>query len=475
MAFDFPNTPAVGDLYPVTPVGAQPQYKWNGYAWMPSFPGGGGGASITVSDAPPTSPSDNALWWESDTGRLHLRYKDVDSSQWVQAAASAADVGAPDAVRYTAQTPVASDQLQARANIFAAPLDAIAFNGMQLNGSMDISQELGAGGTTSVASTYVCDGWKSTTGSATGLAWSTVGSPTTTFPGFSSALFYTVQTAKAALATSDMISFQQNIEGYRIVRLAWGTSIAMPLTIAFWTAHFRPGTYSVSVRNFDGSRSYVTTYMQNVSNAKEYKVITIPGCTDGTWKIDNTIGIILNFGFGCGTTYTAPSINGWLTANYVQAAAQVNAVAATSDVGRITGVVVLPGSDAPSAARSPYIMRPYDQELLLAKRYFETSISNSPSTTDGVSGGFGVMLSPTRCVSAGLWTVRKRATPTFTIQHPLDATPSQIWFPGSASANVAAMAGATLNGWGHYFDFPAGTGLVIGQAGTFHWKADARL
>ena len=46
---------------------------------------GGGGASVTISDTPPAaSPGD--LWWESDTGRLKIRYQDTDSTQWVDVA-----------------------------------------------------------------------------------------------------------------------------------------------------------------------------------------------------------------------------------------------------------------------------------------------------------------------------------------------------------------------------------------------------
>lgn len=50
--------------------------------------GGGsssGGASVSVSDAPPTSPTANSLWWQSNTGILKIYYTDVDSSQWVDA------------------------------------------------------------------------------------------------------------------------------------------------------------------------------------------------------------------------------------------------------------------------------------------------------------------------------------------------------------------------------------------------------
>jgi len=48
------------------------------------FAGGGsssgGGASVSISDAPPTSPTANSLWWQSNTGILKIYYTDADSS-----------------------------------------------------------------------------------------------------------------------------------------------------------------------------------------------------------------------------------------------------------------------------------------------------------------------------------------------------------------------------------------------------------
>ena len=48
----------------------------------------GGGASVTVSATPPSSPSVGNLWWDSDSGRLFIYYTDVDTSQWVEAVQS---------------------------------------------------------------------------------------------------------------------------------------------------------------------------------------------------------------------------------------------------------------------------------------------------------------------------------------------------------------------------------------------------
>jgi hypothetical protein len=46
------------------------------------------GASVTISDDAPGSPTAGDLWWESDTGKLKIYYSDTDSNQWVDASPS---------------------------------------------------------------------------------------------------------------------------------------------------------------------------------------------------------------------------------------------------------------------------------------------------------------------------------------------------------------------------------------------------
>jgi hypothetical protein len=64
------------------------------------FTGGGGsssgGASVSISDAPPTSPTANSLWWQSNTGILKIYYTDTDSSQWVDASPSSSGSSSTD-------------------------------------------------------------------------------------------------------------------------------------------------------------------------------------------------------------------------------------------------------------------------------------------------------------------------------------------------------------------------------------------
>lgn len=47
--------------------------------------GGGGAATVSVSDAAPSSPAANSLWWDSAIGQLRIYYNDGDTSQWVDA------------------------------------------------------------------------------------------------------------------------------------------------------------------------------------------------------------------------------------------------------------------------------------------------------------------------------------------------------------------------------------------------------
>jgi len=251
---------------------------------------------------------------------------------------------------------------------YAAPFDALAYNGMQINGSMEVSQEFGDN-TVSISGQHPADGWRLLKAGTSVVAvnrYSLQG----IFPGFIHAqIGIAVSTAQPSLATTDYVFLQHSIEGYRTGKLAWGAgSSASPITISFWTGHTRTGTYSGSIRNSALDRAYVFTYTQNVSTVPEYKSITIPGDTIGTWLNTNGTGMILTFTVASGTAFLAAP--GWQAGNFVGSPSQVNGVAATSDNFRITAVTVHPGTQAPTAAQSPLVMRPYDQELVTCQRYY---------------------------------------------------------------------------------------------------------
>jgi hypothetical protein len=387
---------------------------WSG--WLKS-------AGVASSTTPPSPASDNSLWWDPARGKLFVRYTDADSSQWVEAVAvpevdvdEIIDAVSASAVRYDvaqaltepqqlqARTNIAVDaavagkavlydaaqsltenqKITARRNIYAAPFDALAYSGMQINGSFGVSQQLGL--SVAAASGYFCDGWQIAFSGT--MAGNCAAYPQSLVWGISNSAVVQILTAQASVTGSNFALIMQSIEGYRIERLGWGTPGARPVTIGFWTSHHRPGVYSVVLRNAASDRSCGVTYTHNAADATQYNVVTFPGCTDGVWNASNGIGAFLMFSFAAGPTLTLPAEGVWTTGNFVAAPGQVNAVAATSDVFRLTGVVIVPGYEAPSAAQSPLIMRPFDQELVTCRRYWRDYRSLIASGNNLATGGF---------------------------------------------------------------------------------------
>jgi hypothetical protein len=295
-----------------------------------------------------------------------------------------------------------TDDASNRAAIYAAPFDALAYNGMQINGSMEVSQERGFGAGAPASQDFICDGWRQyTDATSVGIAGFCVSPSGVIVAGLGNRLEVAITAAGTPTGTQ-YVQVGQSIEGYRASRLGWGLAGPQSITIGFWTAHNRTGIYSVVVRNDAQTRSYAATYTQNASDTWEYKTVTIPGCTDGIWQITNLVGIRLNFPLACGPGGIAPTAGAWYNAAYFAAPGQVNSVASGTDKFRLTGVVVLPGIEAPSAARSPLIMRPYDQELLTCQRYWEK-----------ISGGYRQTMTSNGCVGITVpFKVMKRSSPT---------------------------------------------------------------
>jgi len=274
-------------------------------------------------------------------------------------------------VRYdVAQTLTVAETQQARTNIYAAPFDAMAYNNILINGAMEISQEFGITtvNATNGADKRVIDRWRVWTDGGQVLNFAqqtTINLPN----GFPAALQMTVATANASPTATHHASIYQAIQGNRIAHLAWGTVNAQPITIGFWFWAFSAGTYSGAITNAAGTRCYPYSFTASAS-VWEYKTITIPGETTGTWAKDNSIAAYLYFNYMCSTTYGGTA-GAWTTANKIGVSGLTNGVVNTSQAFLITGVVIIPGIQAPSAAQSTLIVRPYYEELILCQGSYQ--------------------------------------------------------------------------------------------------------
>ena len=87
-----PSTPSNGDLWFKSDEAVLKVRYEDGSSnqWVDALPmgnsTGAGGASVTVSDTAPNSASAGDMWWHSDEGRLKIYYEDATpDSQWVDA------------------------------------------------------------------------------------------------------------------------------------------------------------------------------------------------------------------------------------------------------------------------------------------------------------------------------------------------------------------------------------------------------
>jgi hypothetical protein len=294
-------------------------------------------------------------------------------------------------------------------------------------------------------------------------------------PGFNYVLVANVTTANAAPGAADRCTVSNRIEGYRIARLAWGSASAQPITIGFWVFAKRAGNYSGAVTNGGtATRSYPFSFTL-AANVWQYITVTVPGCTDGTWNTGNGTGLEIFFTLMAGTSKQAAA-GAWAAGDFQGATGTINGVAATTDSFLIGGLIVVPGNEAPSAVRSPFIMRPFDQELVLCQRYWEKSYNyaTAPATNTAV-GLCGLTLlavgGTTNSQSMIFFKTRKRATPTILLWSGTGVANQFSSLPDGSNS----FATAFISGSPGEASFGVGNNTTNSSGVYIHYAADARL
>lgn len=366
-----------------------------------------------------------------------------------------------------------------RPKIGTAPFDAMAYMGLEINGGMEVSQEVGTTSTAVVSATdkYIVDQWL--LGFTSAIPAVVVGqqiSATPTPPaGFSAALQMKATTADASLAAGEYFCMRQPIEGLRTARLGFGAAGAQAVTIGFWVYTTIAGTMTASIRNSATNRSYVTDVTINNAATWEYKTVTIPGDTSGTWLTTTGVGLHLTFCFGSGSTYQGTN-NTWNAANNFATASTTNFFASNNNVAVLTGVTVLPGTEMPISARSQN-RRHFADEHRACQRYWQKSYGygTAPAANDQL--GAVIVTTTVTASYTPLGSVRfpvvMRAAPTITLYSPLTgSTGSPIRFLIGASDNAGATYGIGDTG---FLINVNGVSVGANEYIMTHYVANARL
>lgn len=202
--------------------------------------------------------------------------------------------------------------------------------------------------------------------------------------GFGNSLKMECTIADASPATSDYLFISHKFEGNQLQSIAKGTSDAKPLTLSFWVKSNVTGTYAVYGRDDDNTRGVGGTYSITSSGVWEYKTISIPADTVGSFDNDNSKSFQIEWWLASGTDFssgTTPSAWEVYDSTDRNGSANVNLASATSNYWQITGVQLEVGTATPFEHRS------YSDQLQACRRYFQ--IIGSASTTQRVADTFG--------------------------------------------------------------------------------------
>jgi hypothetical protein len=373
-----------------------------------------------------------------------------------------------------------SNTAASRTLLAAAPSEALAYSGMQVNGAMEVAQE---NGTSVVALTatgalqfkYLLDGVMAGTRGTFAATAQQVAAPSG-MPA-AKALKIAVTTVQSSLGANDELTVMLPIEGVRTSRLLSGTSLANPQSLGFWFCAHRTGAYSGSVMNAGKTRACPFSFTVTAADTPQWISLSganaIAADTAGTWLNDSNVGSYLTICLAAGssrvgtaaawTTTTSPGLAGVTGTS--------NGVGSTSDIFYIGNLIALPGVELPPSDRAPFIMRPFDQERLACMRYWQKSCDYA--TAVGAAGAFGGVDVFLPIGSTGdiktqiMFPVPMRAVPAITLYDDV-GTSGKVYKGGSGKTGVA--------------DHIAQTGFRGGSSDTtnanelfFQWIADARL
>lgn len=270
---------------------------------------------------------------------------------------------------------------------------------------------------------------------------STVGTGTSTF-----SFQITVDTADASIGSNECYAFAQGIEGFNAQQFGFGTPDNKDLTLSFWVRSSLIGTYCVFFRNNQQSstgRVYVAEYTINSTNIWEQKIITLRADREGSWALNQNLGILVGFVLACGSGLNVAA-NTWTTSGAFATSNQVNFLATAGNAIRFSRIQLEKGVRA-----SEFERRLVGEELNLCQRYYaktfpQSTVPANGSGTNGAVIGKGIVSGGINVEPLVNWFMPNtmRATPTITLFNTRSGGAPGQWQngPSADSANARVIS-----------------------------------
>jgi hypothetical protein len=323
-----------------------------------------------------------------------------------------------------------------------------------INGAMTIDQR-NAGASVTANGGFYLDRWEIEASQSSKLS---IQQQTSVVPaGFNYAIALT-SLSSYTVGSSESFNLKQIIEGFNASDLGWGTANAQPATLSFWVRSSLTGTFGGAFENGDNNRAYPFSYTISAANTFEYKTITVPGDTTGTWGKTNGRGIQIRFSLGNGSTFSGTA-NAWVASDIRTVTGATSVVGTNGATFYITGVQLEEGT-----AASPFENRLYGQELALCQRYF----AQYQGDTGSYAGIVGFSPSASDAFFSMGLPVAMRASPTAALNGTARLVSGNF---DSAAFTALASTGTMQTPFNSVFFTVTTSGMVANAAGTWQFRA----
>jgi hypothetical protein len=314
-----------------------------------------------------------------------------------------------------------------------------------VNGNMEVSQQNATTAGT-VAGFYPADQWYTP---VSGIVFDTA--QQVSADGWR---IYIRTTTGKAMAVTDYMQIQQNIEGVRFMDAMFGTPTAKQLVTRF-TFYGIAGTFGFTFRNFSGTRSFLANFTAPGPGWNTYTIV-IPGDTAGpasNWPQVEDGCASWSIVPACGTNYNGPA--GWQDGNKLAVTGNTNGAATSANIFYLkeVGLYLDPYQ---TGVAPPWEPPAFVDELISSQRYWHKSFATRGDTANTVTNNQIAAPHP----------VMMRLKPTVTV------VGSPIGYDAAVSPVISAVAGNQSNTSVVELNCTIGT-VTAARPGGHIWNSEA--
>ena len=319
------------------------------------------------------------------------------------------------------------------------------------------------------ANTYGPDMWQLEYSGPTGGAAITAQSISDAPIGFYRSLKVTVGTAQGPVVGTDLLWIFQQIEGFSVADLNYGTASAQPISLSFWVKASLAGTYtaflfpSISSAN----RGYIMPFtIATPGTWQQVQFQNIPGDMGGTYGSGTSVGLSLGISVTSGPSYQDTAFT-WVNGGHTTTSGAITTPLTTSGATfQITGVMMNAG-----AFCAPFEKKKAGAYLIDCQRYYEKSYDSG--VTLGTSTFLGGEVHTAGFTGAwdfsARYKVTKRVDPTLTVYSATTGLTGKV-YNASTSSDVTITGSSSGQNAGYVY-----WTSVAGQVYAAHFTADARF